>query len=133
MIDHLNSRFSKVLSNDNRQSIDEHIVNFKGRSGVKQYIKSKPIKWGFKFWFRCSSISGYLYQMDIYLRRKQTSEFNLGLGEKVILQLAKDLERSFCFVCFDNVVNCPKLIESLFQKGIVILEQFEPTESKCQK
>ena len=85
VIDQLNPKFSEVLSNDSEQSIDEHMVKFKGRSGMKQYIKSKPIKWGFKFWFRCSSKSGYLYQMDIYLGRKQTPEFNLGLGEEVVL------------------------------------------------
>ena len=118
MIDHLNSNFSEVLWNDSEQSIDEHRMKFKGRSGMKQYIKSKPIKWGFKFWFRCSSKSGYLYQMDIYLGRKQTPEFNLGLGEEVVLQLTKDLERSFCTVYFDNFFNSPKLIEKLFQKGI---------------
>ena len=118
VIDHPNSKFSEVISNDCEQSIDEHMVKFKGRSGMKQYIKSKPIKWGFKFWFRCSSKSGYLYQMDIYLGRKQTPEFNLGLGEEVVLQLTKDLERSFCTVYFDNFFNSPKLIEKLFQKGI---------------
>ena len=118
VIDHLNLKFYEVLSNDSEQSIDEHMVKFKGRSGMKQYIKSKPIKWGFKFWFRCSSKSGYLYQMDIYLGRKQTPEFNLGLGEEVVLQLTKDLERSFCTVYFDNFFNSPKLIEKLFQKGI---------------
>ena len=56
--------------------------------------------------------------MDIYLGRKQTPEFNLGLGEEVVLQLTKDLERSFCTVSFDNSFNSPKLIEKLFQKGI---------------
>ena len=92
VIDHLNSKFFEVPSNDSEQSIDEHMVKFKGRSGMKQYIKSKPIKWGFKFWFRCSSKSAYLYQTDIYLRRRKTPEFNLGLGEEVVLQLTKDLE-----------------------------------------
>ena len=80
VIDHLNSKFFEVLSNDSEQSIDEHMMRFKGRFGMKQYIKSKPIKWGFKFWFRCLSKSGYLYQMDIYLGRKQTPSFSLGLG-----------------------------------------------------
>ena len=79
VIDQLNSKFSEVLSNDIEKSIDEQTVRFKGRSGMKQYIKSKPITWSFKFWFCCSSKSGYLYQMDIYLGRKQTPEFNLGL------------------------------------------------------
>ena len=82
VIDHLNSEISEVLSNDSDQGIDEHMVKFNGRSGMKQYIKSKLIKWGFKFWFHSSSKSGYLHQMDIYLGRKQTPEFNRGLGKK---------------------------------------------------
>ena len=119
--DHLNSKFSEVLSNDSKQSTDEHMVKFKCRSGMKQYIKSKPIKWSFKFWFCCSSKSGYLYQMDMSLGRKQTLEFNLGLGEEVVLQLTKELERSFCTVYFDNFFNSPKLIEKLFQKDIYVV------------
>ena len=120
VIDHLNLRFSEVLSNDSEQRIDEHI-EFKGRSRMKQYIKSKPIKWGFKFWFHCSSKSGCLYQMDIYLGRKQIPVFNLGLGGEVVLQLTKDLEQSFCTVYFDNLFNSPKLIETLFRKGIYVI------------
>ena len=56
--------------------------------------------------------------IDIYLGRKQTPEFNLGLGKDVVLQLMKDLERLFCTVYFDNFFNSPKLIEKLFQKCI---------------
>ena len=37
-------RFAEVLSNYKEQSIDEHMVKFKERSGMKQYIESKPIK-----------------------------------------------------------------------------------------
>ena len=56
--------------------------------------------------------------MAIYLGRKQTPEFNLGLEEEVVLQLAKDLKRLFFTLYFDNFFNCPKLIEKLFHKGI---------------
>ena len=56
--------------------------------------------------------------MNIFLGRKQTPEFNLGLEEEVVLQLRKNLERSFCTVYFDNLFNSLKLIEKLFQKGI---------------
>ena len=82
VIDHQNSKFSEVVSNDSEQNVDEHMVKFKGRSGMKLYIKSESKKWGFN----------YLYQIDIYLGRKKTPEFNLGLWEEVVLQLMKDLE-----------------------------------------
>ena len=115
VIDHLNSKFSEVLSNDSEQSIDEHMVKFKGRSGMKQHIKSKPIKWGFNLWFCSLSKSSYLYQINIYLGRKQAPQPSLGLGEEVVLQLTKGLE---CIVYFDNFFNNPKFVEKLFQKGI---------------
>ena len=60
VIEHLNSKLLEVLSNDSDQSIDKYMVKFKGRSEMKQYIKSKSIKCGFKFWFHCFSKSVYL-------------------------------------------------------------------------
>ena len=65
VIDHPILKLFETESNGNEQSIDEHMMKFRGRSGMKHHIKSKPIKWGFKFWFHCSSKSGYLYQIDI--------------------------------------------------------------------
>ena len=46
VIDHQNLKFSEVLSNDSDQTIDEHLVKFKGRSGMKQYKKIKTNKMG---------------------------------------------------------------------------------------
>ena len=68
LIDHLNRKFSGILPSDNEQSIHEHMVKLKGRSGMKKYVKSK---WEFKFWFGCPSKRGYLYQMNMYLGKKK--------------------------------------------------------------
>ena len=56
--------------------------------------------------------------MDIYLGRKQTPDFNLGLGEEVVLHQTEDLEWSFCTVYFDNFFNSLNWIEKLFQEDI---------------
>ena len=50
VINHLNKAFQAAISDANQQSIDEHMTKFKGRNTCKQYIKNKPIKWGFKWW-----------------------------------------------------------------------------------
>jgi len=34
-------------------SLDEHMLKFKGYNILKQYVKGKPIPWGFKLWCRC--------------------------------------------------------------------------------
>ena len=60
-INNFNQSFSNPVSNGDSQNIDEHMVKFKGRSSMKQFVKSKPIKCGFKFWYSCASETGYLY------------------------------------------------------------------------
>ena len=64
----------------------------------KQYMKSKPIKWGFKCWCRFCSKTGYLYELDLYLGKKEKTEE--GLGETVVLDLSMKLE-SMHTVCFN--------------------------------
>ena len=116
LINHFNEAFQSAMSNSSIQSIDEHMIKFKGRSSMKQYIKSKPIKWGFKFWFRCDSKTGYLYDMNMYLGRKESTEYNLG--ESVVLNLASALDDSYCTLVFDNFFASPNLVQTLFDKKI---------------
>ena len=81
---------------------------------MKQCIKSKPIKWGFKFWFRCDSKIGYLYELRMYLVRKDSTEYNLG--NSVEVNLATSLNDSYCTLHFDNFFSSPSLIQVLFEK-----------------
>ena len=85
LFDHLLKHFQEAMHPESHQLIDEHMCKFKGKSLMRQYMKNKPIKWRFKFWFRCGSKSGYLYEFDMYLGKKGNTEF--GLGESVVLSL----------------------------------------------
>ena len=68
VIEHLNEVFAESLLNSLFQRVDEHMCKFKGRLSMKQYIKNKPIKWGFKYWYRCDSETGYVYQLGLYTK-----------------------------------------------------------------
>ena len=54
---------------------------------------------------------GYLYEFNLYIGKKEKGE--LGLGETVVLDLSRKLEKYF-----DNFFNSPTLVEKLFDKGI---------------
>ncbi|KAH8036022.1 hypothetical protein HPB51_016326 [Rhipicephalus microplus] len=45
--------------------IDERMVPFKGRSSLKQYIPSKPHKWGYKVFLLCDP-QGMVHSFEIY-------------------------------------------------------------------
>ena len=63
---------------------------------MKQYVKNKPIKWGFKFWYSCANETEYLYQFDLYFGKKESAEENLGLD--VILKMTESLQNQCMFL-----------------------------------
>ena len=91
---------------------------------MKQYVKNKPIKWSFKFLFCCVSKTGYLYQLDLYLGKKEKTEEILG--PSVVLKVTEILKNSYCTVFFDNFFNSPSLITNSMTEvcmELVLLER----------
>ena len=128
---HLNERFMKAIEPEEHQSVDEHMCKYKGRSIMRQYMKNKPIKWGFKFWFRSAAKSGYLHQFDIYTGRKQDTE--CGLSESVVLSLCEPLTNSFCHVYFDNFYTSPTLLKNYWIKEFMLPALLDLTGRTCLK
>ena len=93
-INRFNQSFSNSDSNDDSESIGKHMIKFKGSSSTKQYVKNNSSKWGFKFWYCCASDRGYIYQLDLYLGKKENAEKNLGPG--VVLKMTESLQNSHC-------------------------------------
>ena len=79
-------------------------------------MKGKPIAWGLKWWCRCDSSTGYLYEFDIYVGRKLMPE--VGLGEGVVLRFAEALRGTFANLYFDNFFTSPLLIQKLFDMDL---------------
>ena len=74
----MNHVFFKPMIPKEYQSIDKGIIKFKCPNIMKQYLKQKPIKWGFKMWVRASLISRYVYEVDLYTRKKPNVVKGLG-------------------------------------------------------
>ena len=78
---------------------------------MKQYIKNKPIKLGFKYCYRCDSETGYVYQLELCQGQKEKRELNLG--SSVVLDLCQVLKDTYCHVFLDIFFNSPTLIQKL--------------------
>ena len=50
LLDRLANTFRKEYRPSKFVSIDEGIVKYKGRLGFKQYMPTKPVKWGIQVW-----------------------------------------------------------------------------------
>ena len=83
---------------------------------MKQYIKNKPIKQGFKYWYRYDSETGYVCQLEFYQGQIEKRKLNLGLI--VVLDFWKVLRNAYCHVFLDNLFSSPTLIQKLHDNGL---------------
>lgn len=115
----LQERFRENNYLDENLSIDESMIPYYGRHFAKQYIRGKPIRFGFKNWALCSS-TGYMYGFDIYTGRQPGVTYEHGLGGDVVIGL---LEQA-CVpphcghtVYFDNFFTSYRLLHYLHELG----------------
>lgn len=88
----LNRRFMRHMPKANMFSVDESMVPYYGRHNCKQFIRGKPIRFGFKVWALCTA-SGYACQLEPYPGRaeKKTDEYDLGSSSNVVYYFCKQL------------------------------------------
>jgi hypothetical protein len=73
-------------------SIDERIVKYYGHNRLKQFIRGKPIRFGYKFWALCAS-SGYCFNFSVYTGKSESNNTaGLNLGSKVVINLLECVE-----------------------------------------
>ena len=103
-----------------KHSIDEQMISYKGRLGMKQYMKNKPCKWGIKFFSR-ADVSGIVYDFEIYTGKGTvTNDRGLLVGGEVVLRLVQDIPKGLNYKCFiDNWFTSPELLAELKQMGIL--------------
>lgn len=66
--------------------IDEMIVKYYGQNRLKQFIQSKPIRFGYKLWSLCSS-DGYCYKFSVYTGKDINATPGILQGSQVIINL----------------------------------------------
>ena len=98
------------------------MIPFKGRLGMKQYVKSKPTKWGIKAFLLCDSATAYCYRFEIYIAKNSVFEGeNLGLTTALVLNLTKGTENMGHILYTDNFYTSPVLAYNLKNRGIGIV------------
>ena len=58
------------------------MVSYRRKHPIKQFIRNKPVRIGYKIWFMCST-DGYLYNFQIYKGKETGPKFE-ALGPSVV-------------------------------------------------
>ncbi len=110
----LNASFEANYIASHNIAIDEAMVAYKGRSPIKQYIPSKPHKWGYKIY--CLSSDGYLLRFEVYAGKEEKSVD--GATYDTVMRLIKGYENKQHVLYTDNWFTSPTLLHDLQSKGI---------------
>lgn len=100
--------------------VDEQMVPFKGRSSLKQYIPSKPHKWGYKVFLLCDP-QGMVHSFEIYTGRIDAvpGEPDIGASGNIVLKLSQNIQPGLNHLLFcDNWFTSLKLFSSLSKKDV---------------
>ena len=119
LVDHLRSKFNKIEM-EKYLSVDEQLIPFKGTTSMKQYIPSKPHKWGFKY-FLLAGKSGIIYDFIPYTGKitSDPNEPDLGASSNIVMQIARIVPTNSNHVLtFDNWFTSLPLLAYMGQSGI---------------
>ena len=100
-------------------AIDERMVKSRHRSGIRQYIKDKPTRWGIKLWVLADSSNGYTVDFSVYIGKaagQRISEF--GLGYDVGMRLMRPFLHQGYHLYVDNFYTSFPLFKDLFAQGV---------------
>lgn len=101
-------------------TVDEQLVTFRGRCPFRQYIPTKPGRYGIKFWAICDSVTSYAWKLEVYTGKVgETREKNQG--ENVVKRLVENIERSGRNITCDNFFTSYSLGSYLLSKNLTML------------
>ena len=121
-------QFQTVCFNCQLYSFDESIIPCYQKHGTKQFIRGKPIRFGFKRWCITSS-EGYLLHAEPYCG-VDTDLPDIGLGQvaDVVLVLVEKCEvKAGWAVTSDNLFNSLSLLDEPTELGISTLGTLQQT------
>ena len=115
----------RCLENYMRQntlSVDETMVPYFGRHSLKQYIKGKPVKFGFKLWALASN-DGYMANFIPYAGKSHQYDKVFGVGGSAVRELVDPLpamDKDGRAIFIDNLFTSFELLSDMGSKGYAV-------------
>ncbi|XP_067045430.1 piggyBac transposable element-derived protein 4-like isoform X2 [Acropora muricata] len=119
LLDIFKQKFQELYQPRQNVAIDERIVKSKHRSGIKQFNKDKPTRWGIKLWVLADSSNGYTIDFNVYVGKAEGRNVSAkGLGYDVVMKLMEPYFNQGYHLYVDNFYTSVTLFKDLFAHGV---------------
>lgn len=124
IIDLVKGNCIKYFIPEKELSYDESMVKYYGKHGCKQFIRGKPIRFGYKVW-SLNTVQGYLVNFDIYQGKSPQEDHKIcnafGKAASPLVHMIEELSNNAkCLPLnffFDNLFTSLNLLGYMRQKG----------------
>ena len=86
LMDHLSMKFVDTSCGEEELDVGESVLPYYGRHGCKQFIRNKPIRFGYKIWCLNAPL-GYLVKFIPHQWKGSVTDKELGLSGSVVVDL----------------------------------------------
>lgn len=123
-------------------TVDEQLLAFRGRCAFKQYIPSKPAKYGIKTFALVDAKTFYTFNLETYVGTQPNGPYRQeNTAEKITLRMIQPVEGSNRNITGDNWFTSLSLVKYLKKKMLTYLgtirkhrrevpKEFLPTKSR---
>ena len=102
-------------------TVDEQLAPYRGRCPFRQYIPSKPAKYGIKIWWNCDAVTSYPLKGEVYLGRQPGEYRQVGLGTAVVRNTTGPWLQSGRNIVCDNFFTSVPLAEGLLLEHTTVV------------
>ena len=113
LVNRLVSKYQEIMTPGQQVAVDESMVPFRGRLGIKQYIPNKRHKYGVKLFKMCDK-TGYTYSLSVYEGKHDRG--NYSLASNTVLQLCNNYLDSGRVITTDNFYTSLPLANELLHR-----------------
>ncbi|KAH8038374.1 hypothetical protein HPB51_001488 [Rhipicephalus microplus] len=114
LLRHINLQSQNLFQPQCNLAVDERMVKSKARSGIRQYIRDKVMKFGYKLWVLADSNTGYTIYFFVYTGKCEVSGPH-GLAFDVVTRLCTEYLHQGYKIFMDNLYTSAKLFEHLLE------------------
>ena len=109
--------------------IDEMLLKFRGRCKFRQYMPSKPGRYGIKFWILSDFENHYCYNAIPYLGKEGDAP-TTNLGAQVVQKLVETIRGSGRNITCDRYFTGVELFEQLYQDKLTAVGTVMPNRKQ---
>ncbi|XP_036322196.1 piggyBac transposable element-derived protein 4-like [Rhagoletis pomonella] len=114
--------FQRYFTPSAEMTLDEQLLSFRGRCSFRQYIPSKPAKYGLKVFALVDVHYPYTYNLEIYAGQQPEGPFRLS-NERfdIVMRMVQPILNRHSNITMDNWFSSLKIAKQLFDNGTTMV------------